>query len=101
MKQQKEVIIECSINLHKRIHGIKFQNRSARAIKEIKKFAQKVTNAKDVRIDSTLNKEICKNGSRTVPFKIKVRLFKKHCLDERKGNFWTVFVYLIKNYPSK
>ena len=31
----------CTINLHKRLHKITFKNRAPRAIREIKKFAEK------------------------------------------------------------
>ena len=47
---------ECTINVHKRIHGIGFKHRAPRAIKEIKKFAQKQMGTEDVRVDVRLNK---------------------------------------------
>mmetsp|Transcript_57741 Transcript_57741/g.135537 ORF Transcript_57741/g.135537 Transcript_57741/m.135537 type:complete len:102 (+) Transcript_57741:648-953(+) len=101
MKDQKEISVECSINLHKRTYGIKFRNRASRAIKEIRYFAQKIMSVKNVRIDSILNKEICKNGSKNVPFRIKIRLFKKHCISENGDEMWIVFVTSLKNILSK
>merc|ERR1711879_827608 len=41
---------EYTINLHKRLHGIGFKYRAPRAVKEIKKFAEKQMGTKDVRM---------------------------------------------------
>lgn len=35
-----------TINLHKRLHGISFKNRAPRAVREIRKFAQKALGTK-------------------------------------------------------
>jgi large subunit ribosomal protein L31e len=71
---------EYSVNLHKRLHGVyvyfilflilmnsilknrAFKKRAPRAIKELKKFAEKMMKTPDVRIDSKLNKEIWSQG---------------------------------------
>ena len=34
----RQTTVECTINLHKRLHGVKFKNRAARAVFEIKKL---------------------------------------------------------------
>merc|ERR1711997_528868 len=65
---------EYTINLHKRLHGIGFKYRAPRAIKEVKKFAEKQMGTNDVRIDTRLNKHIWSQGVRNVPFRIRVRL---------------------------
>ena len=83
----KDVISrEYTINLHKRLHGIGFKYRAPRAIKEVKKFAEKQMGTKvcdvhtfkrpikssmfqDVRIDTRLNKAIWAQGVRGVPFR--------------------------------
>lgn len=49
---------EYTINLHKRLHSITFKKRAPRAVKEIKKFAQKIMKTKDVRVDVKLNKAV-------------------------------------------
>merc|ERR1712029_186005 len=49
---------EFTINLHKRLHGIVFKYRARRAIKEVKKFAEKQMGTMDVRINTRLNKHI-------------------------------------------
>ena len=49
---------EYTINLHKKLHGVTFKKKAPKAVKEIKKFAQKMMNTKDVRIDVKLNKAV-------------------------------------------
>merc|ERR1712029_527243 len=65
---------EYTINLHKRLHGIGFKYRAPRAIKEIKKFAEKQMGTNDVRIETRLNKRLWSQGVRNVPFRVRVRL---------------------------
>merc|ERR1711974_28585 len=50
---------EYTINMHKRLHGIGFKYKAPRAVKEIKKFAEKQMGTK---------------GVRSVPFRMRVRL---------------------------
>lgn len=73
---------EYTINLHKRIHGIGFKRRAPRAIKEIKKFAEKMMGTADVRIDTGLNKHVWHKGVKNVPFRVRVRLARKRNEDE-------------------
>lgn len=73
---EKELNLECTINLHKRLNGLKFKKRTTYCINEIKKFAQKIMKSKIIRIDSKLNSNIWKNGAKHVPFRIRVRLSK-------------------------
>merc|ERR1712038_614262 len=73
---------EHTIHLHKRIHGIGFKYRAPRAIKEIRKFAEKQMGTKDVRIDTRLNKHIWSQGVRSVPVRIRVRLARQRNEDE-------------------
>merc|ERR1711944_114947 len=55
---------EYTINMHKRLHGIGFKYKAPRAIKEIKKFAEKQMGTNDVRIDTRLNKHVWSQGVR-------------------------------------
>ena len=55
---------EYTVNLHKRLHGIGFKYRAPRAVKELKKFAEKQMGTHDVRIDTRLNKHIWSQGVR-------------------------------------
>merc|ERR1711962_499053 len=73
---------EYTINLHKRLHGTGFKYRAPRAVKEIKKFAEKQMGTKDVRIDTRLNKAIWSQGVRNVPFRMRIRLARLRNEDE-------------------
>ncbi|GFR89979.1 hypothetical protein EGW08_003073 [Elysia chlorotica] len=77
---------ECTIHMHKRIHGIGFKDRAPRAIKEIRKFAAKMMGTPDVRIDIRLNKFIWSQGIRHVPYRLRVRLARKRNEDEDSTN---------------
>ena len=55
---------EYTVNLHKRLHGVGFKKRAPRAIKEIRKFAEKQMGTPDVRIDTRLNKKLWSKGIR-------------------------------------
>merc|ERR550532_3378201 len=82
-KLMNEVVTrEYTINLHKRIHGIGFKKRAPRAIKEIRKFAEKMMGTPDVRVETRVNKYIWSKGIRHVPYRIRVRLARKRNEDE-------------------
>ncbi|KAJ8477384.1 hypothetical protein OPV22_021111 [Ensete ventricosum] len=78
-KGRKEEVVtrEYTINLHKRLHGCTFKKKAPKAIKEIKKFAQKAMGTTDVRVDVKLNKHIWSRGIRSVPRRIRVRIARK------------------------
>lgn len=57
---------EYTVNLHKRLHGVGFKKRAPRAIKEIRKFAEKQMGTPDVRVDTRLNKFLWSKGVRYV-----------------------------------
>ncbi|XP_066247012.1 large ribosomal subunit protein eL31 [Euwallacea similis] len=73
---------EYTVNLHKRLHGIGFKKRAPRAIKEIRKFAEKQMGTPDIRIDTRLNKQLWSKGIRNVPFRVRVRLSRRRNDDE-------------------
>merc|ERR1712156_1334718 len=77
---------EYTINLHKRLHNIGFKYRAPRAIKEVKKFAEKQMGTSDVRIDTRLNKHIWSQGVKNVPFRVRVRLARMRNEDEDSTN---------------
>jgi large subunit ribosomal protein L31e len=66
-----------TVNLHKRLHGVGFKKKAGRAIKEIKKFAQKAMGTSDVRVDVDLNKFVWAKGIRNVPRRVRVRMERK------------------------
>merc|ERR1719494_1187005 len=73
---------EYTINIHKRIHGVGFKYCAPRAIKEIRKFAEKMMGTPDVRIDTSLNKSIWGHGVKNVPYRVRVRLARRRNEDE-------------------
>merc|ERR1711992_330783 len=86
---------EYTINLHKRLHGIGFKYRAPRAIKEVKKFAEKQMGTNGVRIDTRLNKHLWSQGVRNVPFRVRVRLARKRNEDEDSTHkLYTLVTYV-------
>jgi large subunit ribosomal protein L31e len=71
-----------TIHLSKRVHRFQFKRRAPRAIKEIRKFAQKAMNTQDVRVDAGLNKYIWATGIKNPPTRVRVRLSRKRNEDE-------------------
>lgn len=55
-----------TVHLHKRLFGVGFKKRAPRAVKEIRKFAEKQMGTPDVRIDTRLNKHLWSKGVRLV-----------------------------------
>jgi ribosomal protein L31E len=51
-----------------------FKQRAPRAIKEVRKFAQKVMGTSDVRVDVKLNQFLWHSGIKAVPHRVRVRL---------------------------
>lgn len=82
MGKQDLVSRDYTIQLSKRIHKMQFKRRAPRAIKEIKKFAEKAMGTTDVRIHSELNKYVWKKGIKNVPTRVRVRLSRKINDDE-------------------
>lgn len=73
---------EYTIHLHKRLHGVGFKKRAPRAIKEIRKFAEKQMGTPDVRVDTRLNKFIWSKGVRNVAYRVRVQLSRRRNEDE-------------------
>ncbi|KAK2578597.1 hypothetical protein KPH14_008485 [Odynerus spinipes] len=86
---------EYTVHLHKRLHGVGFKKRAPRAIKEIRKFAEKQMGTPDVRIDTRLNKQLWSKGIRNVPFRVRVRLSRRRNDDEDSANkLYTLVTYI-------
>ncbi|ELW47902.1 60S ribosomal protein L31 [Tupaia chinensis] len=63
----KEVVTqECTIDIHKRIHGVGFKKHAPWVLKEIWKFAMKDMGTPDVGIDTRLNEAAWAKGIRNV-----------------------------------
>ncbi|EPR57302.1 ribosomal protein RPL31 [Toxoplasma gondii TgCatPRC2] len=90
-KSLQPVCRDYTIHLHKLIHGIQFKKRAPRALREIRRFAQKTMHTKDVRIDTKLNKFIWSGGIRNVPRRVRVRIARRRNDDEdSKEKFYTL-----------
>ncbi|XP_006832782.1 PREDICTED: 60S ribosomal protein L31-like [Chrysochloris asiatica] len=86
---------EYTINIHKRIHGVGFKKHAPGALKEIRKFAIKEMGMPDICIDTRLNKAVWAKGIRNVPYRIRVRLSRKHNEDEDSPNkLYTLVSYV-------
>merc|ERR1712241_976152 len=86
---------EYTVHLHKRIHGIGFKRRAPRAVKELRKFAEKQMGTPDVRIDTRLNKHIWAQGVKNVPYRVRVRLARKRNEDEDSTHkLYTLVTYV-------
>eukprot|EP00428_Durinskia_dybowskii_P038317 CAMPEP_0170259358 /NCGR_PEP_ID=MMETSP0116_2-20130129/29550_1 /TAXON_ID=400756 /ORGANISM="Durinskia baltica, Strain CSIRO CS-38" /LENGTH=117 /DNA_ID=CAMNT_0010510403 /DNA_START=77 /DNA_END=430 /DNA_ORIENTATION=+ len=71
-----------TIQLSKLVHKQQHKRRAPRAIKEIRKFAQKAMGTQDVRIDAGLNKHVWSTGIKNPPTRVRVRLSRKRNEDE-------------------
>jgi large subunit ribosomal protein L31e len=54
-----------------------FKKRAPHAVKAIKEFAKKHMGTNDVRLDPLLNKEIWKQGIKSVPHRMRLRLSRR------------------------
>jgi len=87
---------EYTIHLHKRIHDLAFKKKAPKAIKEIRKFAEKMMGTPDVRIDTGLNKYVWGHGIRNVPRRARVRLARRRNEDEDSTNKLYTLVTVVK-----
>ncbi|PWN50247.1 hypothetical protein IE53DRAFT_105051 [Violaceomyces palustris] len=84
---------EYTVNLHRRVHDLAFKKRAPKAVKAIVAFAQQAMGTKDVRLDPKMNQELWKNGIRSPPRRVRVRLERKRNDDEdAKERLYTVVV---------
>eukprot|EP00178_Gracilaria_changii_P019320 TRINITY_DN56071_c0_g1_i1.p2 TRINITY_DN56071_c0_g1~~TRINITY_DN56071_c0_g1_i1.p2 ORF type:complete len:114 (-),score=21.09 TRINITY_DN56071_c0_g1_i1:229-570(-) len=90
---------ECTINLHKNVHGQTFRKRAPTAIKAIREFAQKAMGTKDVRLDPALNKEVWKRGIKRTNHRIRVRLARKRSEEEESKNKMYTLVQVVDVPP--
>ncbi|XP_045143950.1 60S ribosomal protein L31-like [Echinops telfairi] len=86
---------EDTIDIHKRIHGVGVKKRVRRALTEIQKFSVQEMGTPDVRIHTRLSKAVWAKGLRNVPYRIHVRLSRKHNEDEDSPNkLYTLVTYM-------
>merc|ERR1711990_882605 len=91
---KKEIQPACrdyTLNMHKRLQGIQFKKRAPRAIRNIRRFAQKEMFTESVRIDPNVNRTIWATGIRNIPRKIRIRITRKRNEDEdAKEKFYSL-----------
>lgn len=73
---------DATINLHKRLHGLRFKKKAPRAIAAIRRFVQEKMGTSDVRVDADLNKFIWHKGVRNVPYRVRLRMSRRVNEDE-------------------
>merc|ERR1711918_236932 len=72
-----------------------FKKRATRAVREIKKYAGKVMNTTDIRIDPALNRFVWSRGIRNVPTRVRVRMSRKRSDGEDAAQpFYTLVQHL-------
>ncbi len=90
-KQMSEKSIDSTIKLTNRVHKVAFKKKAKRAVSEIRKFANKMMQTEDVRVDTKLNQFVWSNGIRNVPRKVRVRMTRRKNEDEEaKTKFYTL-----------
>lgn len=92
---------EYTINLHKRLHGVTFKKRAPRAVKEIKKFAEKIMLTEDVRLDVKLNKAVWSQGIRNVPNKLRIVIQRRRNEEDEEGEAMYSFVSLAEDQTTR
>ena len=76
-KELTTVSRDYTVNLHKACHKIQFKKKAPRALREIRKFAQKNMLTNDIRIDVDVNQFVWHKGIRNIPRRVRVRLTRK------------------------
>ncbi|EFN58366.1 hypothetical protein CHLNCDRAFT_20549 [Chlorella variabilis] len=100
-KRQEVCTREYTINLGKRLHGITFKKKAPRAVKEIKKFAQKQMGTKEVRVDVKLNKAVWSQGIKNVPTRLRIVIQRKRNEDDEDSEEMFSFVTLAEDQTTK
>eukprot|EP01120_Amphizonella_sp_Union-15-10_P000321 TRINITY_DN10335_c0_g3_i2.p1 TRINITY_DN10335_c0_g3~~TRINITY_DN10335_c0_g3_i2.p1 ORF type:complete len:150 (-),score=36.41 TRINITY_DN10335_c0_g3_i2:86-535(-) len=86
---------EYTFNVHRAVMGMQFKKRAPKAIKELRKFAQKQMHTVDVRIDTAVNQFLWSKGIRMPPNKIRVRFSRRKNEDEdAKEEMYTLVSFI-------
>jgi len=91
----KVVTREMTICLTAPLHRVTRKKRAPRAVKVVKERAMKEMNTKDVRIDTRLNKYLWKNGIKSVPKRVRVRMARRRNNDEDSVHPYFTLVSLV------
>ncbi|QRV84984.1 ribosomal protein L31e [Ceratobasidium sp. AG-Ba] len=98
---QDVVTREYTIHMHKLVHGRSFKKRAPWAVKSVVTFAQKAMGVKDVRVDPKLNQEIWKQGIKSVPHRLRVKLERKRNDEEGAKEKLYVYASVIPTLPKE
>ena len=93
-----------TINLGKALHttaNVSFKKRAPRAIKTIKKFAEKEMGTSDVRLDVALNKLVWSKGIKNVPKRIRVEIQRKFNDEEDAEEEFYSYVTAVEDQTTK
>lgn len=82
MKGSEVVTRELTIHVGSLVRTYGPKRRAPRAIKMIRREASRMMGTSDVRIDTSLNKEVWKQGIKNVPKRVRVRFHRKRNDDE-------------------
>merc|ERR1711990_380374 len=94
-KEMQPACRDYTLHLHKRLQGVQFKKRAPRAIRDIRRFAQKEMYTKDVRIDNSLNRAVWLNGIRNIPRRIRIRVTRRRNEEEdAKEKFYSLVQHL-------
>ncbi|KAL4601159.1 hypothetical protein ACB092_11G252400, partial [Castanea dentata] len=70
-----------------------FKKKAPKAIKEIRKFAQKAMGTTDVRVDFNYNKHVCSHGIQSVPRRVRVRIARnRNDEEDAKEEFFSLVI---------
>ncbi|GMH41394.1 hypothetical protein BSKO_09304 [Bryopsis sp. KO-2023] len=101
-KRPKEVVSRAyTINLHKLLQKTTFKRRAPRAIREIRKFAQREMATSDVRLDVKLNKAVWSKGIRKIPFRLRLVISRRRNDDEDAKEEMYSFVTVAEDQTTK
>jgi ribosomal protein L31E len=105
---QDVVTREYTIHLHKLVHGRSFKKRAPWAVKSVIAFAQKAMGTRDVRIDTKLNEAIWRQGVKSVPHRMRIKLERVYPFISfgfvlRSAELWTlkVLLFFVDNRKTK
>ena len=94
-----KVAREFTINIHKRIHGRKYTQRAAYAIKAIQEFVTQQMGTTENKIDAELNKAVWRQGIRKAPFRLRILCERKRKETDGEGSDEKQLMTIVKYVP--
>eukprot|EP01056_Protomagalhaensia_sp_Gyna25_P002654 Protomagalhaensia_sp_Gyna_25__2653@NODE_2512_length_1044_cov_1313_074627_g2082_i0_p3_GENE_NODE_2512_length_1044_cov_1313_074627_g2082_i0NODE_2512_length_1044_cov_1313_074627_g2082_i0_p3_ORF_typecomplete_len117_score24_73Ribosomal_L31e/PF01198_19/1_7e27TAFII55_N/PF04658_13/0_013Inp1/PF12634_7/0_071_NODE_2512_length_1044_cov_1313_074627_g2082_i0596946 len=94
-KELTPMTLETTIHVSRFVKHVAFKKCAPRAIRVIKKEAEKMMKTKDVRIDTELNKYIFSHGIRYPPRRVRVRFCRKRQENEDSDEKFYTYVQFV------